>query len=119
MGSWPWPAKVSAVFCTSLGTSTTTGPGRPLRAISNAVRKVASSTLASVTRNTCFAQAPMIVLTGASWNASLPMAATPTWPQITTMGIESAIESRTGVTMLVAPGPEVTTATPTLPEARA
>ncbi len=35
------------------------------------------------------------------------------------MGTESAMESRTGVTVLVAPGPEVTRATPTLPLARA
>ncbi|CAM5264902.1 hypothetical protein RLIN73S_01977 [Rhodanobacter lindaniclasticus] len=61
----------------------------------------------------------MMLLIGASWNASLPIAAVPTWPQITTSGTESAIESRTGVTTLVAPGPEVTMATPTLPEARA
>ena len=61
----------------------------------------------------------MMLLIGASWNASLPMAAVGTWPQITTMGIESAIASRTGVTVFVAPGPEVTSATPTFPDARA
>ncbi len=61
----------------------------------------------------------MIVLIGASWNPSDPIAGTGTWPQITTMGIESAMQSRTGVTVLVAPGPEVTRHTPTLPEARA
>ena len=99
--------------------STTTGPGRPLRAISNAVRSVASSLLASVTRNTCLAQAPITLPTGASWKASLPSAVVGTWPQITTSGIESAMASRTGVTVFVAPGPEVTSATPTLPEARA
>ena len=42
-----------------------------------------------------------------------------TWPQITTMGTESAMQSRTGVTVLVAPGPEVTRHTPTRPLARA
>ena len=47
------------------------------------------------------------------------MAAVATWPQITTIGIESAVQSRTGVTVLVAPGPEVTTQTPTWPLARA
>ena len=97
----------------------TTGPGRPVRAISNAVRTVASSLAASVTRKMCFATEPMMLATGASWNASLPMAAVGTWPQITTMGTESAMQSRTGVTVLVAPGPEVTTQTPTLPLARA
>ena len=54
-----------------------------------------------------------------SWNASVPIAAMGTCPQITTIGTESAMLSRTGVTMLVAPGPEVTIATPTLPLARA
>ena len=47
------------------------------------------------------------------------MAVVGTWPQITTMGTESAMQSRTGVTVLVAPGPEVTNATPTRPLARA
>ena len=61
----------------------------------------------------------MMLATGASWNASVPTAPVATWPQITTIGIESAAQSRTGVTVLVAPGPEVTTATPTLPLARA
>ena len=61
----------------------------------------------------------MIAATGASWNASVPMAAVGTWPQMTTIGTESARQSRTGVTVLVAPGPEVTTHTPTLPVERA
>ena len=99
--------------------SITTGPGRPERAISNAVRTVASSLAGSVTRKQCFATAPMMLETGASWNASVPMADVPTCPQITTIGIESAAQSRTGVTVLVAPGPDVTTQTPTLPLARA
>ena len=60
-----------------------------------------------------------MLLIGASWNASVPIAAVGTWPQMTTIGTESAIASRTGVTVFVAPGPEVTIATPTLPEARA
>ncbi len=36
------------------------------------------------------------------------MAARGTWPQISTTGTESAMQSRIGVTVLVAPGPEVT-----------
>ena len=74
---------------------------------------VASILVGSVTRNTCLATEPMIAATGASWNASEPMALRGTWPQMTTSGTESAMQSRTGVTMLVAPGPEVTSATPT------
>ena len=61
----------------------------------------------------------MIAETGASWNASVPITPVGTWPQRTTMGTESAMESRTGVTVLVAPGPEVTMHTPTRPLARA
>jgi hypothetical protein len=100
--------------------SITTGPGRPVRAISNAVRTVASSFSGSVTRKTCLATpAPMTAETGASWKASVPTAPVATWPQITTMGTESARLSRTGVTVLVAPGPDVTMTTPTLPLARA
>jgi hypothetical protein len=57
--------------------------------------------------------------TGASWKASVPIAGVGTCPQITTIGIESAMQSRTGVTVLVAPGPDVTMTTPTLPLARA
>src|SRR5690606_38649785 len=106
-------------FCTSFGTSMTTGPGRPVRAISNAVRTVASSRVGSVTRKTCLATEPMIALTGASWNASVPIADVGTWPQITTIGTESAMQSRTGVTQFVAPGPDVTRTTPTRPLARA
>jgi hypothetical protein len=41
------------------------------------------------------------------------MAAVGTWPHTTTIGTESAMQSRTGVTVLVAPGPDVTITTPT------
>ena len=53
----------------------TTGPGRPVRAISNAVRTVASSFSGSVTRKICLATEPMMAGTGASWKASVPIAA--------------------------------------------
>ena len=86
----PLPWKTPSQFCTSFGMSTTTGPGRPLRAISKAVRMVASSFVSSVTRNTCLAHADMMLKTGASWKASVPMAARGTWPQISTIGTESA-----------------------------
>jgi hypothetical protein len=62
---------------------------------------------------------PRQLETGASWNASVPIAGVGTWPQMTTIGVESAMQSRTGVTVLVAPGPEVTMTTPTRPLARA
>src|SRR6476659_1044764 len=104
MGSVPEPWNSPDQFCTSFGTSMTTGPGRPVRAISNAVRTVVSSLSGSVTRKMCLATEPMMEDTGASWNASDPMALLGTWPQMTTMGMESAMQSRIGVTVLVAPG---------------
>ena len=61
----------------------------------------------------------MTPVTGASWKASVPMADVATCPQMTTIGMESAMQSRTGVTQLVAPGPEVTMTTPVRPVARA
>ena len=42
-----------------------------------------------------------------------------TWPVMQTIGDESIIAVAMPVTMLVAPGPEVAKATPTLPLARA
>ena len=119
MGSVPVPLNSPDQFCTSFGMSMTTGPGRPVRAISNAVRTVVSSLSGSVTRKMCLATEPMMEGTGASWNASVPMALVGTCPQMTTIGMESAMQSRIGVTVFVAPGPEVTMATPTRPLARA
>ncbi len=111
--------KTPLAFCTSFGTSTTTGPGRPLRAMSKARRIVSSILVSSVTRKTCLAQGAMMLKTGASWKASVPIAARGTWPVMRITGIESAWQSRIGVTELVAPGPEVTRKTPTLPLERA
>jgi len=42
-----------------------------------------------------------------------------TWPVMTTMGVESMCALPIGVTMLVAPGPLVTIATPGRPVAKA
>ena len=49
----------------------------------------------------------------------MPISASGTWPVMQTSGIESIIAVAMPVTRLVAPGPEVATATPTLPLARA
>ena len=49
-----------------------------------------------------------------SWKASLPIRCVGTWPVMQTSGMESIMASVSGVTMLVAPGPEVTSATPGL-----
>ena len=48
------------------GASTTTGPGRPVRAISKAVRMVISSFSGSVTRKVCLDTGPRQLETGAS-----------------------------------------------------
>ena len=50
-----------------------------------------------------------------SWKASVPIEAVATWPVTTTSGVESMWALPMGVTMLVAPGPLVTIATPGAP----
>jgi hypothetical protein len=49
----------------------------------------------------------------------VPISSVRTWPVTNTVGTESIIASAIAVTRLVAPGPEVANATPTLPEALA
>lgn len=51
----------------------------------------------------------------ASWKASLPIMKVGTWPVSTRIGMESISASVSPVTAFVAPGPEVTRQTPTLP----
>ncbi len=97
----------------------TTGPGRPLRAISNAVRIVASSFVSSVTQEDVLRarrhdveDRRLLERVGAHGGARHLAADR-------TIGTESAWQSRTGVTEFVAPGPEVTSNTPTRPLERA
>ena len=54
-----------------------------------------------------------------SWKPSVPMRCDGTWPVMQTIGLESSAAVAMPVTRLVAPGPEVAIATPTLPDARA
>ena len=49
----------------------------------------------------------------------VPSSGDGTWPAITTIGVLSISASAIPVMVLVAPGPEVTTVTPTFPETRA
>ena len=51
----------------------------------------------------------------ASWKASVPIAGPGTCPVIATTGTESIAASASGVTKLVAPGPEVAMQTPARP----
>ncbi|MDQ1135094.1 hypothetical protein QE386_003689 [Pseudoxanthomonas winnipegensis] len=57
--------------------------------------------------------------TSSSWKASVPISGVATWPVRHTIGTESSIASAMPVIRFDAPGPEVATHTPTLPEARA
>ena len=57
--------------------------------------------------------------TSASWKASLPMRWVGTCPVMQTIGVESIKALVRPVTQFVAPGPEVTITTPTLPLERA
>src|SRR5256714_12565214 len=57
--------------------------------------------------------------TSVSWNASVPIKLLRTWPVMHTNGTESILASAIPVTRLVAPGPLVAMATPTLPVVRA
>src|SRR3989442_10948084 len=92
----------------SFGTSTRTGPGRPVVAMWNASRTIRGMSDASVTSSLCLVTERVMPIVSHSWKASVPIAAVGTWPVITTMGIESMYASHRGVTMLVAAGPLVT-----------
>ena len=74
---------------------------------------------ASFTRKLCLTTGRVMPTVSHSWKASSPMAAVGTWPVMITIGIESMYAVAMPVTALVTPGPEVTSATPTSPVARA
>ncbi len=63
----------------------------------------------------CFVMPIVTPVMSHSWKASVPMAGVATWPEMTISGVESMYALASGVTMLVAPGPLVTMATPGLP----
>ena len=71
----------------------------------------------SVTIKLCLVIGIVTPRMSASWKASVPSRLVPTWPVMATTGTESRLASASGVTKLVAPGPEVAIITPTLPEA--
>ena len=101
----------------SLGTSTRTGPGRPVVAMWNASRTIWGMSCASVTSQLCLVTDMVMPVVSHSWKASEPIAVLGTWPVMQTIGIESMYASHSGVTMLVAAGPLVTMATPGRPVA--
>ena len=75
--------------------------------------------LISLIKKLCLTHERVIPTASTSWKASLPIKGEGTWPEITTIGIESMKAVAIPVTALVIPGPEVTKTTPGLPEALA
>jgi len=74
---------------------------------------------ARLTMKLCFTIGREMPTISVSWNASSPTRWLATWPESTTMGIESIDAVAIPVMALVAPGPDVTSTTPGLPVARA
>ena len=74
---------------TSFGMSTSTGPGRPVRAMWNAFFIVGARSLTSFTRKLCLTHGRVMPTVSHSWNASSPIAWVGTWPVMITIGIES------------------------------
>ena len=99
--------------------STSTGPGRPEVAIWKASWIVSASLFTSFTSTLCLVQERVMPTVSHSWNASVPIRCVGACPVSTTMGMESISASTMPVTVLVAPGPEVTSTTPGLPVERA
>ena len=99
--------------------STSTGPGRPVRATWKAFFITCGSSRTSCTSHECLTIGIVIPVASVSWKASVPIRFERTWPVMQTSGVESIHASAIGVTRFVAPGPEVAIATPTLPDARA
>ena len=77
------------------------------------------SSSTSWTSHECLTIGIVIPVMSHSWNASVPIRNERTWPVMQTSGVESIHASAIGVTRFVAPGPDVATATPTRPDARA
>ena len=69
--------------------STSTGPGRPVDAISNAAAIAPGISEASFTRNECLVIGIVMPTMSASWKASVPIRVEKTWPVMHTIGTES------------------------------
>ncbi len=76
---------------------------------------VAGMSSGRFTRKECLVMGIVMPTMSASWKASVPMRFENTWPVIARIGTESMCASAIAVTRLVAPGPEVAIATPSLP----
>ena len=73
----------------SFGISTSTGPGLPVVATSNAKCKTLERSFTSFTNQLCFVQGLVIPVVSHSWNASVPIKWVGTCPEIQTSGTES------------------------------
>ena len=99
--------------------STSTGPGRPERAMWKASWIARGISCGRWIMNECLTTGIVMPIVSASWKPSVPSSSVRTWPVMNTTGTESIIASQIGVIRFVAPGPLVANATPTLPVALA
>ena len=97
--------------------SISTGPGRPVRARWNASCTARGISVGCWIMNECLTIDIVMPNVSASWKPSVPSRSVRTWPVNATSGTESIIASVSGVTMFVAPGPDVANTTPTRPVA--
>ena len=77
------------LMATSLGTSISTGPGRPVVATWKASATTRGMSAPSVISQLCLVMPMVMPVMSLSWKASVPMAAVATCPVTTTSGIES------------------------------
>ena len=117
--SRPSSASRGTASCTSLGKSTSTGPGRPWRVSSKArATTFATSSTARIWVFHLVTEREM-PMASHSWKASVPIAAVATCPLMHSTGIESHMASSRPEVVLAMPGPEVTNTTPGRPVVRA
>ena len=99
--------------------STSTGPGRPVFAISKALLSVGARSFTSFTIKLYFVIGVVTPAISISWKESFPRSEIPTLQVIATIGTESIYAVAIPVTRFVAPGPLVAIQTPTFPVERA
>src|SRR5918912_762965 len=87
----------------SCGTSTSTGPGRPVRAMWKASWIAFGISRGSWIRIECFTIGLVMPEMSASWKPSVPISSVRTWPVMNTVGTLSIIASAVVVTRFVAP----------------
>ncbi|MCY1374345.1 hypothetical protein D9M69_616830 [compost metagenome] len=103
----------------SFGTSSSTGPGRPVVAMSSARRTSAGTSSAARTCRFHLVTGRDMPSASLSWKACVPITAVDTCPLMHSTGTESLIASSSPVIVLPTPGPDVTSTTPTRPVLRA